>query len=153
MLTVQACQQHRLVVMHPNNAKSFPAATVPAAAKLGHRRGKRGTRSKESRIARRPHVSRQKSRLRRSRGVVGVLHPPRRKSQGGNLGRNVELSERRRALARKKRRRKQAMRKAARMKHTPPGQRGGHKNSRLARSTCVQQHLKASTVSVTSTSS
>ena len=27
MLTVQACQQHRLVVMHPNNAKSFPAAT------------------------------------------------------------------------------------------------------------------------------
>ena len=30
MLTVQACQQHRLVVMHPTNAKSFPAATVPA---------------------------------------------------------------------------------------------------------------------------
>ena len=28
MLTVQACQQHWLVVMHPNNAKSFPAATV-----------------------------------------------------------------------------------------------------------------------------
>ena len=33
MLTVQACQQHRLVVMHLNNTKSFPAATVPAAAK------------------------------------------------------------------------------------------------------------------------
>ena len=117
MLTVQACQQHRLVVMHPNNAKSFPAATVPAAAKLGHRRGKRGTRSEESRIARRSHVSKQKSRLWRSRGVVGVLHPPRWKNQGGNLGRNLELSERRRALARKKRRRKQAARKAARMKH------------------------------------
>ena len=42
---------------------------------------------------------------------MGVLHP------GGNLGRNLELSERRRALARKKRRRKRAMRKAARMKH------------------------------------
>ena len=105
MLTVQeACQQHRIVVMHPNNAKSFPAATVPAAAKLGmlgHRRGKRGTRSEESRIARRSHVSKKKSRLWRSRGVVGVLHPPRRKNQGENLGRNLELSERRRALARK----------------------------------------------------
>ena len=49
--------------------------------------------------------------------MVGVLHPSRRKNQGGNLGRNLELRERRRALARKKRRRKQAMRKAARMKH------------------------------------
>ena len=117
MLTVQPCQEHRLVVMPPNNAKSFPAATVPAAAKLGHRRGKRGTRSEESRIARRSHVSKQKSRLWRSRGVVGVLHPPRRKNQGGNLGRNLELSERRKALARKKRRRKRAARKAARMKH------------------------------------
>ena len=27
-MTVQACQQHRLAVMHPNKAKSFPAATV-----------------------------------------------------------------------------------------------------------------------------
>ena len=43
MLTVQACQQHRLAVIHPNKAKSFSAATVPAVAKLGHRRrGKRG---------------------------------------------------------------------------------------------------------------
>ena len=88
--------------MHPNNAKSFPAATVPAAESLGHRREKRGTRGEESRIARRSHVSKQKSRLWRSRGVLGVLHPPRRKNQGGNLGRNLELSERRRALARKK---------------------------------------------------
>ena len=37
MLTVQACQQHRLAVMPPNKAKSLPAATVPAVAKLGHR--------------------------------------------------------------------------------------------------------------------
>ena len=28
MLTVRACQQHRLLVMHPNRAKSFPVATV-----------------------------------------------------------------------------------------------------------------------------
>ena len=28
MLTVQACQQHRLVVMQLNKVKSFPAATV-----------------------------------------------------------------------------------------------------------------------------
>ena len=49
--------------------------------------------------------------------MVGVLHPTRRKNQGGNLGRNLELSERRRAIARKKRRGKRAMRKAARMKH------------------------------------
>ena len=49
--------------------------------------------------------------------MVGVLHSPRRKNQGGNLGRNLELSEKWRALAWKKRRRKQTMRKAARMKH------------------------------------
>ena len=48
MLTVQACQQHRLAVMHPDKAKSFPAAIVPAEVKLGHRRrGKRGPRSEE----------------------------------------------------------------------------------------------------------
>ena len=28
MLTVQACQQHRLVVIQPDKAKSFPAAIV-----------------------------------------------------------------------------------------------------------------------------
>ena len=49
--------------------------------------------------------------------MVGVLHQPRRKNQGENLGRNLELREGRMALARKKRRRKQAVRKAARMKH------------------------------------
>ena len=74
-----------IVVMHPNNAKSFPAATVLAAAKLGHRRGKRGIRSEENRNACRSHASKQKSRLWRSRGVVGVLHSTRRKDQSGNL--------------------------------------------------------------------
>ena len=102
MLTVQACQQHRLVAMHPNNAKSFPAATAPAAAELGHRRGKRGTRSEERRIARRSHVSKLESRLKRRRGLVGVSHPTYRKNQGKNLGRDLELSERQMALARKK---------------------------------------------------
>ena len=63
MLTVQACPQHRLAVMHPNKAKSFHAATVPAVARLGHRRrGKRGTRSEERRNARRAHGSKQKCR-------------------------------------------------------------------------------------------
>ena len=32
MLTVQVCQQHRQVAMHPNKAKSFSAATVHTAA-------------------------------------------------------------------------------------------------------------------------
>ena len=122
MLTMQVCQQHRLM-MHPNKAKSFPAATVPAVAKLGHRRhGKRGTRSEEStgRNARKVHASKQKCQRWRSRGVVGVPHPTRRKNEGKNLGRKhlgMELSERRRACARKKRRGKRAERNAARMKH------------------------------------
>ena len=83
MLTVQACQQHRLAVMHPNKAKSFPAATVSAVAKLGHRRsGKRGTRSEERRNARRAYASKQKSRRWRSRDVVIVSHPTCRKNKG-----------------------------------------------------------------------
>ena len=36
MLTVQACEQYRLVVVHPNRVKSFPAATVPEVKKLRH---------------------------------------------------------------------------------------------------------------------
>ena len=120
MLTVQACQQHRQAMMHPNKTKSFPAATVPAVvAKLGHRRrGKRGTRSKDRRNARRAHASNKKCRRWRSRGVVGVPHPTRRKNKRKSLGRkHLELSERRRAFARKKRREKGAERKSARKKH------------------------------------
>ena len=94
MLTVQPYKLHRPALMHPNNVKSFPAALVPAAATLGHRRGKRGTRSVDSRIARRSHVSKQESRQRRSRCLVGVPHPTHRKNQGGNLGKNLDLSER-----------------------------------------------------------
>ena len=108
MLTVQACQQHRLMVMHPNKAKSFSAATVPAVAKLGHlRRGKRGIRSEERRNARRAHARKKKCRRWRNRGVVGVPHPTRRENEGKNLGRKhlgMELSERRKAFTRKKRR-------------------------------------------------
>ena len=63
MLTVQGCQHHRLVVVHPNKAKSFPAATVPAVEKLGHRRRRKcGTRSEERRNARRAHASKHKCR-------------------------------------------------------------------------------------------
>ena len=50
--------------------------------------------------------------------MVGVPHPTRRKKKGKNLGRkHLELSERRRAFAKKKRRGKRAERKSARMKH------------------------------------
>ena len=119
MLKVQTCQQHRLAVMPPNKVKSFPAATVPAEAKLEHhRRGKRGTRSEERRNARRTHASKQKCRRWRSRGVVGVPYPTRRKNEGKNLGRkHLELSKKRRVFARKKRRGKRAERKSARKKH------------------------------------
>ena len=50
--------------------------------------------------------------------MLEVLHSTRRKNEGKNLGRkHLELSERRRAFARKKRRGKQAERKAVRTKH------------------------------------
>ena len=64
MLILQACQQHRLVVMQPNKAKSFPEANV------------------------------QKCRRWRSRGVLGRLHPTRQNNEGKNPGRkHPELSE------------------------------------------------------------
>ena len=125
MLIAQACQQHRLAAMSPNKAKSFPAAIVPAVAKLGHRRrGKRGTRIEERRNARRTHASKRQCRRWRSRGVVGLPHPTRRKKEGTNLGRKhlEELSERRRALARKRRRGKRAERKSVRKKHKATGE-------------------------------
>ena len=116
---MQAYRQHRLAVMHPNKAKSFPAATVPAEAKLGYRRRRKlGTQSEEMRNARRAHASKQKCRRWTSRGVVGVPHPTRRKNKGKNLGRkHLELNKRRRAFAWKKRRGKRAERKSARGKH------------------------------------
>ena len=51
--------------------------------------------------------------------MVGVPHPTRRKKEGKNLGRKhlEELSERRRAFARKKRRGKRAERESVRKKH------------------------------------
>ena len=113
--------------MNPNKAKSFPAASVPAVAKLGHRRrGKRRTRSEERRNTRREHASKQKCRRWRSLGVVGVLHPTRWKNEGKNLGRkhlDMELSEGQRAFDRKKRRGKRAERKAARP-HKTQGRQG-----------------------------
>ena len=119
MLKVQACQQHRLAVMPPNKAISFTAATVRTVAKLGHRRrGKRETRNEGRRNARRAHGSKQKCRRWRSRGVVGVLYPTRRKNEGKNLGRkNPELRKKLRVFARKRRRGKQAERKSVPKKH------------------------------------
>ena len=110
MLTVQVCQQHRLAVMHLNKAKSFPAATVPAVAKWGHRRrGKRRTRSEERMNARMAHAGKKSCRRWRSRGVVGVPDPTCQNNEGKNLGRRV--------FARQKRRGKRAERKSARKNH------------------------------------
>ena len=122
MLTVQVCQQYRLAAMHHNKAKSYPAATVPAVAKLRHhRRGKRGTQSEDRRNARRAHASKQKYRRWRSRGMVGVPHLSRRENEGQNLGRkHLELSERRRVFARKKRREERAESNSARKKQKAP---------------------------------
>ena len=119
MLTVQVCQQHRLAQMNPNKAKSFPAAIVPAVARLGHRRrGKRGTGGEERRNGPRTHASKRQCRRWRTRGVVGLPHPTCRKKGGTNLGREhlEELSERRRTFARKKRREKRAERTSVRKK-------------------------------------
>ena len=128
-------KQRRLAVMHPNKAKLFLAANVPAVAKLGHRRrGKRGTRSEKKRNARRAHASKQKCRRWRSRGVVevGVPHPTRRKNEGKNLGgKHLELSERRRVFATKMRRGKRAERKSTRKKH-----KAARARSRLEELTC-----------------
>ena len=154
MLIEQACQQHRLAAMHPNKVKSFPAATtVSGVAKLGHRRrGKRGARSEERKNARRAHASKQKCRRWRSRGVVGVPHPTRRKNEGKNLGRkHLELSKRRRVFVRKKRRGQRAEKKSTRNKHKAARARSRLESSRSARSTFAQQRSTALTVSATST--
>ena len=81
--------------------------------------------------------------------MVGVPHPTRRKNEGKNLGRkHLELSERRRAFARKKRRGKRAERKSARKKH-----KAARVRFRLEELTfgTVQQRSTALTVSCTST--
>ena len=49
--------------------------------------------------------------------MVGVPHPTRRNNEGKNGRKHLELSERRRAFARKMRREKRAERKSARKKH------------------------------------
>ena len=142
MLTVQAYQQHGLAVMNPKKAKSIPAATVPAVAKLGHRRrGKHGARSEERRNARKAHKSKQKCRRGRSRGVVGISHPTSRKNEGKDLGRKqLELSERRRAFARKKRRGKRAERKSARKKHKAARVRSRLEDLTFGTFLCDQRH-------------
>ena len=153
MLTVQACQQHRLAVMHPNKAKSFPAATVSVVAKLGRRRrGKRWARSEERRNAQRAHASKQKYRRWRSRGVEGVPHPTRRKNEGKNLGRqHPELREKRRGFARKKQRGKRAERRSARKKHKAVRARSRLEELTFGTLRFAQPRSTASTVSATST--
>ena len=64
--------------------------------------------------------------------MVGVPHPTCRKNQGKNLSRDLKLSDRQRALARKKRHGKWAMRKAARAKRRMPELTFGTFNVRTA---------------------
>lgn len=63
---------------------------MPATAKLGHRRGKRGALGKESIITIWSHVSKQESPLRRRRGMEEELHSTRRENQDANQGRTLE---------------------------------------------------------------
>ena len=55
--------------------------------------GKRGARGEESRNGQRAHESKKKCPQWRTRGRLGVLHPTRRKNEGKNLGRHLELSD------------------------------------------------------------
>ena len=75
MLTIKACQQHRLVVMQPKKVKSFPVATVD------RRRRQRETRSEEGKDPRWAHASKKQCRQWRSGGVSGVILPTRRKNE------------------------------------------------------------------------
>ena len=153
MLRVQACQQHRLVVMQPNKAKWFPAATVPEVyiAKLGQRRrGKRGTRSEErgNMLEGHTRVSKIVDDGEAEACWECCTQQTRRKNEGKNLGKkHMELlSERRSVLfARKKRRgRKRVERKRPPARSTrPPGRGLGWTSSRSARSTFVQQRSTA----------
>ena len=85
--------------MHPNKAKSFPAATVPAVAKLGYRRPKVSTMEKPR------------------HGGSAALNTSENEGQNLVGRKHLELSERRRVCAWKKRRGKRAERKSARKKH------------------------------------
>ena len=76
--------------------------------------------------------------------MVGVPHPTRRKNEGKNPGRkHLELSERRRAFARKKRRGKRAERKSARKKH-----KDARARSRLAELTFGTFNVRTAAVNV-----
>ena len=79
-------------MMQPNKVKLFPGATVPKAGTPPPRKtwDPKRVESKCSEVAR--ECCKLKCRRRwRSRGVVGVLHPTRRKNQGKNLGRQWHL--------------------------------------------------------------
>ena len=150
MLTVQAYQQHRLVVCIPTTRNRFPRQPCLRQQSLDTAAESVGpaVRRVESPVG---HMS-----VSKRVGYGGVEawweccthHVGRTKA---DLGRNLELSEKRRALARKKRQRKQAMRKAARMKHQAARARSRMQELTFGRSTCVQQPLKTSTASATST--
>ena len=124
MLTGQVYQQHRLVVMYLNKAKSFLAATVP------------------SKVGTPPP---------RETWLMRMLHPTYRKNEGKNMGRHLELRERWRGFSREKRRGKREVRKVTHMKHKVDKARYRLTSSHSARSMFIQQRSAALTVSTTST--
>ena len=135
--------------MHPNKAKSLLAATVPAVAKLGHRRrGKRGIRSEERRNARRAHASKQREveawwecraqHVGRTKARTLVKNTWNRAKGGGHLfGKSDGGSGRRGSPPERNTR--------------PPGGGLGWRSSRSARSAFAQQRSTALTVLGTST--
>ena len=74
--------------------------------------------------------------------MVGVPYPTRRKNEGKNLGRkHLELSEKRRVFARKRRRGKRAEMKSARKKH-----KAARARSRLEESTFGTFNVRSAAV-------
>ncbi|CAN0408642.1 unnamed protein product [Ascophyllum nodosum] len=98
------------------------------------------------------HTRVSKVRRWRSRGVVGVPHPTRRKNEGKNLGRkHLELSERRRALVGKSDEGSGRRESPPARNTRSPGRGLDWRSLRSARSTFAQQPSTALTVSGTST--
>ena len=104
--------QQSEIVSHGNRACGNSKVGTPPPRKTWD--PKRG----EEECSERAHASKQKCRRWRSRGVVGVPYPTRRKNEGKNLGRkHPELSKKRRVFPRKNLRGKRVERRFARKKH------------------------------------
>ena len=134
MLTVQSCQQHQLVAIQPNEAKSCPAATC-AAENVGPEARRVGVLGGHTRVSKSVDD-----------GEVEVcweccpLHVGRTKAR--TLGRkHLELSERRREFVWKRRRGKREERKAACPEH-----KAARTRSRLDELTCGTFNVRTATI-------